>query len=171
MKKSFPYLVFSIILLSILLVLSVYLGFNGVFYKKVISNSNLDIKAGETALIEVEENKSFAKTFVVDGVYLSGQTIPQNIEILSQSQNVFVRAKLLCENCEDFSLTKSEKFSYEDDGYFYYNDILNVGEKAMLTTGIEISSKANLKSGEKYLLTVVVETLAEDVDINLFWKK
>ena len=41
----------------------------------------------------------------------------------------------------------------------------------MLTTGIEISSKANLKSGEKYLLTVVVETLAEDVDINLFWKK
>lgn len=153
-----------------MLILSVYLGFNGSFYKRVMIESCLDIKPGESAIIEVSENKAFSKSFVVDGSYLAGQTIPQNIEILSQSQNVFVRAKLLCDEENIFSLSESEKFSYENDGYFYYNDVLNAGEKATLTTEIKILHNANMQNDKKYLLTIVVEILSEDVDVNLLWK-
>ena len=170
MKKSFPYLVFSNILLSILLILSIYLGFNGNFYKRTTVNSNLDIMAGDSSIIEVDANKAFAKTFVVDGSYLGGQTIPQNIDILSRSQNIFVRAKLQCENPENFYLLTSEKFTFEDDGYFYFNDILSAGEKTTLTNGIKILPEAKLQSGKKYVLTIVVETLEENAGINLLWK-
>ena len=83
MKKSFPLLIFCIITLSILLILSVYLGFNGIFYKRVTNSMDIDIKAGNTKIIEIDKNESNVFSFVIDGSYLSGQTIPQNVEVLS----------------------------------------------------------------------------------------
>ena len=170
MKKSFPLLIFCIITLSILLILSVYLGFNGIFYKRVTNSMDIDIKAGNTEIIEVDKNESNVFSFVIDGSYLSGQTIPQNVEVLSLSDNVFVRAKLVCQENGLFSLKTSEKFSYEEDGYFYFNDILKVGEKALLTNGVEILPNAMLESGKKYLCTIVIETLSEEMDVNNVWK-
>ena len=131
---------------------------------------DIDIKAGSTTIIEVDKNESNIFSFVIDGSYLSGQTIPQNVEVLSLSDNVFVRAKLVCGENDLFSLKTSEKFSREDDGYFYFNDILNVGEKTLLTSGVEILPNAMLESGKKYLCTIVIETLSEEMNVNDIWK-
>lgn len=166
MKKLIPWAVFAIFLVLLLVFVP-----NSQIPTNLESFSDVEIIAGQSQEIFVKPNQTSALSFVFDGSLLPGQEIPQNIQIsaLNCPKNVFLRVKCICQGAE-FDFGVSEKFSYENDGYFYFDDVLNANEKVVFSKNFVISSNQKLESGKKYIVTVLVETLQEDLDVSEIWK-
>ena len=64
----------------------------------------------------------------------------------------------------------TEHFEKENDGYYYYDEVLKGGNKITFCNYIFIPKEINLRSGEKYIISFVVETLESKYDIGI-WKK
>lgn len=175
MRKSNVAWLFAVIVLSFLLVLSFILGLSGYYFSMTYMNSDADIVVGDTVSIGVRANEASVMSFTFDGGYLPNELMPQIIQINGQdlNQNIRIRIKSTVFGSEELSELKfitTDHFEQADDGYYYYDDILRGGNKITFCNFVEFPRNAEFSSNEKYILTVVVETLEENIDYQNVWK-
>ena len=174
MKKSNVGWLFAVIILSILLVLSLVLGFSGFFFSVSYLNSNSELTVGENFSISVKPNEANVASFTFDGAYLPGERIPQVVQINAQDLNADVRVRVKAkifgtDDDTEFDFVTTEHFDKAEDGYFYYDDVLLGGNKITFCTDIVVPNESDLVSKEKYILTFVVETLETQFDVEKIW--
>lgn len=174
MTKREVGLIFSVCGLAILLILSLILGFNGYLFSVSYINSNSDLKIGENVVIKVEPNSANVVSFTFDGALLPNEVIPQIVQINANDLNadVWVRVKSEIFGIESeakIEFITTEHFEKDEDGYYYFDDALKGGRKITFCNYLLVPKNITLKSGEKYILSLVVETLETKNDINI-WK-
>ena len=174
MKKStYPWL-FSVIILVVLLLVSLYLGYSGYFFSISMISSPTDVKLGETVQINLSPNETSVVSFTLDGAYLPGEKIPQTIQLkadnLDKDLKVRVKAEIFSNNkVTDLDFVTTDFFVKGTDDYFYYTDALAGGNKVTFCSYLVIPDDSELISKEKYVLSVVVENLDASLDVEEIW--
>ncbi len=163
MKKSSIGWLFAVITLAVLLAVSVILGVTGYFSSVTYLASPSDLVVGDNVSIAVKENESSVASFTFDGGYLPNETIPHVIQIngglLNKDVKVRVKAEIFGLNEKTaFDFVTTSHFEKAEDGYYYYDETLPIGSKITFSNYCIIPEN-NFQSGEKYILTVVVETI------------
>lgn len=175
MKKSNVAWIFVVVILSTLLILSVFLGASGYYFSVNYLSSKSDIVVGDTVSIGVKPNQSNIASFTFDGGYLPNEIIPQVVHINGQDLNsdvvLRVRARVFgAPNVTELDFVTTDHFEKRDDGYYYFDDILKGGNKITFCNYILIPDDVDLSSNEKYILTIVVETLESGLVEENIWK-
>lgn len=175
MKKSNVAWTFAVVVLSLLLILSVILGMSGYYFSVNYLNSNSDLIVGDTFSIGVDANQSNVVSFTIDGGYLPNEVIPQVIHINGENLNKDVYLRVKAEifgvpNFAEIDFITTQHFEKLDDGYYYYDEVLKGGNKVTFATYVVIPPEIDLSSDEKYIVSIVVETLESDVDVENIWK-
>ena len=175
MKKANVAWGFAVGILSILLILSIILGFNGYFFSVNYLNSKADITVGDSFSISVNPNQANLVSFIIDGGYLPNEVIPQTIYINAEELNkdckIRVKSKVFgASNVEEIDFITTQHFEKESDGYYYFDDVLKGGNKITFATYIVIPPKIDLKSEDKYILSIFVEALDADLESEIIWK-
>ena len=173
-KDNFGW-IFTSALLAFLLAMSIYLGITG-FYFKTQSAYTTDLVLGKNIQVDVSKNMSNAVSFNLDGSYLSGDRLPQIISVKNteEEEGVYLRAKIFIYTSENktlgMGLVETVNWTYnQNDGYYYFNEVLAKQDKASLCSHIFIDEETSLQSNVKYIVTIVVESLGEGVDIQEIW--
>ena len=174
--KSVSGLKVAVIVLSVLLVTSLFLGYTGFFCKFSSKTLATDIKIGDTSLISVKPNETSVLSSSFDGAILPNERIPQVVQIVSADLDtgVFLRVKsrVFGEKIDnEISFLTDERFSLENDGYYYYNSILEGGDKTTFCVAVQLPEDFTVNENKNAVVTIVVETLDENQDINTIWKK
>lgn len=174
MKKERIGWIFAMLLLISALVVSIFLGVTGYFSSLVYLNSNSDLVVGDQVTIAVKANSAHVASFTFDGSYLPNETIPHTIQIQSMDleKDVNVRVKALIFGLGEevpFDFVTTSHFEKEPDGYYYFDEVLNGGNKITFSNYIVIPSQQQFVSGEKYVLTIVVETVETEY-MESIWK-
>ena len=68
-----------------------------------------------------------------------------------------------------FDFVTTSHFEKAEDGYYYYDETLSIGNKITFSNYCIIPQN-NLESGKKYILTVIVETI-EATKSEEIWQK
>ena len=105
---------------------------------------------------------------------MPGEKLKQNINISAETltENVFVRVKSCVANGdEQMQFAVNDKFSFEADGYYYYDGIVMGGDKVSFCEYVLMPNVGELNTNKKNIFTIVVECLGENEDINKIWKK
>lgn len=174
MKKQNIGWIFACGTLTFLLIISVILGVTGFFSSLTYLKSNGDLVVGDDVSISVKPNEASVVSFTFDGSYLPDQVIPHIIQInnssLDSDLRLRVKAKIFGLR-EDLNLdfVTTSHFEKAEDGYYYFDDTLKGGNKITFSNYIKIPDSHEFASGEKYVLTIVVETLETKYDKNI-WK-
>lgn len=174
MKKSSVKWLFMVIVLSLLLAISVILGFTGYYFSVSYLNSNSELTVGDSFSIEVKANESNVASFTFDGTFLPNERIPQIIQIKSQNltEDVYIRVKAVVFGTDEeieLNYETTEHFYKATDGYYYFDDVLKGGSKATFCNFIVLPGKDYFESRQKYVITFVVETLKSGLDIKNIW--
>ena len=172
-KESVPWLV-AVISLSLILVAVFALGVSGYFFSLSHLHFDTDLNLGDSVTIAVFPNETSVASLSFDGAYLPDEKLPQNIQINAEklTSDVFIRikSKIFCkEDDAKLEFVTSEKFSLEDDGYYYYDGTILGGDKVTFCEYIKIPADVKLDSNKKYILTIVVECLDSTQDISAIW--
>lgn len=175
MKKGYVGWLFAVIILSVLLIISVVLGLTGYFFSVSYTNSNAELKVGDSVSISVLPNQSNVASFTFDGAFLPNEKVPHTVQINAQDLNadirVRVKAKIFGVTEETvFDFVTTQHFEKDPDGYYYYDEILPGGNKITFCTYLVIPEDVDFVSGEKYILSFVVETLESKFDAENIWK-
>ncbi len=175
MKKSSVAWLFAVVVLFFLLALSVVLGFTGYYFSVSYLNSASDLVVGDGFSVGVKANQSNVVSFTFDGGYLPNEIIPQTIQIVSQdlASDMKVRVKSKIFGAEDdvgVDFITTEHFEKMDDTYYYFDDILKGGNKITFCSYVVIPKHVDLSSKDKYVLTIIVETLESGLDSEKIWK-
>lgn len=173
-KSSIPWL-FAVIFLTILLFVSVYLGVTGFYFSANYLSSNTDLTIGDTVSIVAKTNQSTPFSMTFDGSFLTGEALRQVIQINSEntSDDVYLRVKATVfggEEEKNLEFVTTDHFEMKEDGYYYYDEALNAGNKITFCNYIVIPASSKFVSKEKYVLTLTVETLSTSVDASTIWK-
>lgn len=171
MKKSYPY-IFTIVILTVLLGISLYLGFSGYLFSVAMNNISSDLSLGETVEVEISPNETSVLSFTLDGSYLPNEKIPQVVQIrasdVDKEMRVRVKAEIFArDNLTPIDFVANQNFLKATDGYFYLNGNLADGNKVTFCDYIVIPAEAKLNSKEKYILTIVVENI--DASLENIW--
>lgn len=162
MTKRETALIFSVVILCILLVTSVILGVTGYFSSASYLSSNSELVVGDNVTIGVKPNETSVISMTFDGSYLPDENIPQVIQISSQDLNsdlkVRVKAQVFGTN-SNFEFITTSHFQQEEDGYYYFDEDLKGGNKITFCNYVKTPKDNNFVSNEKYILTIVVETI------------
>ncbi len=170
-KREIGFL-FAIIVLTILLITSVILGVTGYFSSATYLISNSELKVGDNISVGVRENQTSVLSLTFDGSYLPGETIPQIIQINSEDMNSNLKVRVKAEvfgSSSNFDFVTTSHFEKAEDGYYYYDETLQGGNKITFCNYITNPEEGDLISNEKYILTIVVETLDSDY-AETIWK-
>lgn len=173
-KKDVAWL-FAVLILSAGLVVSIVLGVTGYFSSATFLSSKSDLEIGDTLVIGVKPNEASVASLTFDGSFLPNENLPQTIQINSENLDadlkVRVKAKLFGAEGENlFDFITTEHFEKAEDGYYYFDDVLHGGNKITFCNYFVTPKDVTFYSGEKYVLTVVVETLETKFEENI-WKK
>ncbi len=170
-KKDFAWL-FACIVLVVLLIISVILGLTGFYSSVTYLKSSTDLTVGDTVVVKVEENQASVVSFTVDGSYLPGESIPQVVQICAQNldDEIYVRVKAEVFGLEggEFDFTTTSHFQKAEDGYYYFDEVLSGGNKITFCTNIITPQDGSFVSEEKYILSIVVETVDADYVENIW---
>ena len=60
-------------------------------------------------------------------------------------------------------------WTYQDDGYYYFNDLLTAQNKVALCSYVFIDESIQLQTNTKYIVTVVVESLGNTQNVEGIW--
>lgn len=164
--------IFAIVALVILLAVSLYLGLSGWFYANVISLES-DIKLGQTVNITLTENEAKAVSFTFPGSFLPEQKIDQFINVTNNAENnLHIRAKAVVFDYSNgevgVEIGISDHWTEHED-YYYFDEPLLKSNKISLGSYIKLSPDKYFDSTKSYVVTIVVEALAEDLDRNVIW--
>ena len=172
-KENFGW-IFTSFALALLLGLSIYLGISGWYFKTEMSYTT-DLELGKTVQFGVKQNESNAISFNLDGSYLAGERLPQLISIknLDEENNLYLRAKIyICTGDNQtlkMNMVETVNWTYQEDGYYYFNDLLTPQNKVALCSYVFIDEDTDLLTNKKYIVTVTVESLDESQDIAQIW--
>ncbi len=169
MKKENVAWLFTVIVLSILLILSIILGVTGYYSSVNFLHSNSDLQIGDSASVAVRPNETSVISYTFDGSFLPNETLPHVIQIsnTNSSSDLRVRVKAVVfglTRVVPFEFVTTEHFEQAVDGYYYYDELLKSGNKITFSNYITIPADNEFESGEKYILTVIVETLDSKCD-------
>ncbi len=164
--------IFAIVALVILLAVSLYLGLSGWFFANVTSLES-DLKLGQTVNISLTGNEARVVSFTFPGSLLPGQKIDQFINITNNAEdNLHVRAKAVVFDYSngdvDIEVGISDHWT-ENEGYYYFDEPLLKANKISLGSYVKLSPDKYFDSTKSYVITIVVEALAEGLDRNVIW--
>ncbi len=173
--KSFFSWLFAVIILSVLLILSIYLGVSGWYFsndKKQVT----DFQLGNNIEIDTYKNSANSVSLNLSGSFISGERLSQIVAIknFEQEGDVYVRAKsFVYSSSNEFqpiSLVTTENWVFnENDGYYYFKNPLAAQNKISLCSSVYLDEQYTLSSSRTYLITFLVETLSVDHTIDAFW--
>lgn len=174
MKKEYVGWLFAVIVLSVLLAVSIFLGVTGYFSSVTYLVSHSDLVVGDNVVVHVLPNQASVFSFTFDGAYLPDETIPHTIQISASNLNadVRVRVKAVVFGLDDvtpFEFVTNEHFEKQADGYYYFDDVLTGGNKITFSNYIIMPDSNDFVSNQKYVVTFVVETLETKFDESI-WK-
>lgn len=172
-KKDIAWL-FTVIILSVALVVSILLGVLGYLSSLTFMATKSDLIVGDAISIAVSPNQSSVASVTFDGSYLPNENLPQTIQINATDLNADVRVRVKArlfglDNDTPFDFITTEHFEKADDGYYYFDDVLHGGNKITFCNYIVTPKEVDFYSGEKYILSIIVETLETKYDQNI-WK-
>ncbi len=175
MKKASVVWLFSVIVLAFMLVLSVVLGVTGYYFSVAYLNSVSDLVVGNSFIVSVKANEASVASFTFDGGYLPNELIPQVIQIDASNLNEEVRIRVKSQifgidSDYGFDFITSEHFQKGEDGYYYFDGVLKGGNKIMFCNYVAVPKEVDFSSGEKYVFTLIVETLESSLDYKNIWK-
>lgn len=175
-KSNFAW-IFTCIVLSILLGLSLYLGISGWFFKNENAYTT-DLEIGKTIQIDIGKNQANAVSLNLDGSYLEGERLAQIISVKSMEdeQDLYLRAKIFVYTSDNqtkkMDIVETVNWTFDnEDNYFYFNDILNPNNKISLCSYLIVGEGSKLISSKKYIVTVVIESLDKTQDVEKIWGK
>ena len=173
MKKSTTTWIFVTTILVVLLATMTILGFTGFLFSLSSSKFDTDLVVGQDLNISVKPNETSVKTISFDGAYLPNEKLPQKIYINAEklTQDVFVRVKGNVSNIEGIlSFETTEKFVFEEDGYYYYDGTIIGGDRVCFCDYVVMPDDLRVKSDKKGIFTIIIECLDSNEDINKIWK-
>ena len=173
MNKSHIGWLFAVIALSILLIVSIVLGMNGYYFSMSFLRAKSDISIGETATIEVLPDEASVLSFTFDGSYLPKERLPQKVQIsaVNSNKDLLVRVKSRVfgeETGQNLGFVTDDRFVYDGE-YYVFQDVLGSGGKTLFCEYIQIPEDSNLSSKEKYILSIVVESVENTFENQLKW--
>ena len=176
MKKTSLAWLFTVIGLVILLAISVFLGLSGYYFSTAFLHQKTDLIVGDKITIGVKPNETSVVSLTFDGGYLPEENIPQVVEIegLDLNKNVYLRVKALCSSNDEkmeFDFVSSSHFEKANDGYYYFDDALKGGNRVNFASYLVFPRDKTFVGNKKYILSIVVETLSEELDIAEIWQK
>ena len=167
--------IFVVTVLSLLLGASLYLGISGWFFRYEASYTT-DLELGKTLQLSAEKNSATSASINLDGSYLSGEPLPQIISVKNVEDAValYLRAKIFIysdgNQMMKMDMMETSSWIYEDDGYYYYKGTLASQNKVALCSNIVIPEETNLVSSKKYIVSIVIEALDSNVDVQEIWE-
>lgn len=174
-KDNFGW-IFSCVILSIGLILSIIMGITGFYYRNTFS-STTDLKLGEALQVEARGNQANSISVNLDGSFLPGERIRQDLIVknLELDDEIFLRAKLYIYSTENrvvnLNVDLSPNWKYNlQDGYYYFNGGLSPQGRTLLASNIIIDENDDLVSNKKYIMTLLVEGFSEKEDAERVWK-
>ena len=174
MKKStYPWL-FAVVILVILFFIALGLGFSGYFFSLSMAKSYTDLNLGETICLNLEPNEVSVASFTIDGSYMPGEKLPQIIQLKANDLDVALKIRVRAEvfstnNIIALDFVVGQDFDKASDGYYYYGKELQGGSKITFSNYIVLPESAKLSSKEKYVVSVIVENLNAEFDVNTIW--
>lgn len=173
-KSNFGWL-FACIGLVILLALSVYLGTSGFFFSTK-NTYTTDLVLGQNIECGLQKNQASSVSLNFEGGFLADERLPQIISVknMEQSSSLYVRAKVFVYSAQnqvfDLDIVENSNWTKNEDGYFYYNNVVIPNEKINFCSSVILSNQ-NFQpvSWKKYILTCVFETLESTLDVNTIW--
>ncbi len=172
--KSFYGWLFVCVALSLLLGVSIYLGFSG-WYFKADRSLESDLKLGETVQVDIGKNQSECVSFTFAGSYLPGEKLSQIVGVknIDNEAELYVRAKVSVfskvSDDYDVSIIETINWTLHDDGYYYFNSFLTPSSKANLCSSIVIGEDSSFVSKKNYILNVTFESLEKKLDVADIW--
>lgn len=170
-KSNFGWL-FACIGLAILLALSVYLGVSGFFFKNNNSFSS-DLVLGQSIEGSLKKNQATSISVNFSGSFVPNEKLAQIVSVKNtdENSNLYVRAKVYAftslNNMEEVDIIENSNWTKNDDGYFYYNDLISPQQKINFSSFVIMGQ--NYVSWKKYILTFVFETLDDKNDVLSIW--
>ena len=174
-NKSFYTWLFIVIVLSILLILSIYLGISGWYFSN--DNSRVtDFQLGNNIEIECNKNKANAVSLNFNGSIISGEKLKQVVALknFDQEGDIYVRAKCYVYSSanekEPISLITTEDWQFnKEDGYYYFKESIPAQNKITLCKMLYLDEEYTLSSNQNYIITFLIESLSVDHTIETFW--
>ena len=172
-KENFGWIFISASLL-LLLAIAIYLGVSGWFFQNDVSYST-DLELGKTVVTNIAKNQASAVSLNFDGSYLPGERLPQIISVknVDASDSLYVRAKVYVYTGDnvtlDVDIISTINWTKNDDGYYYFNELLNPDVSASLCSFIIINKDSNFSSKKMYILNVVFESLSSSQQVEQIW--
>ena len=172
-KENFGW-IFVSFSLTILLGLSIYLGISG-WYFKTENSYTTDIQLGKTVQFGVDKNQSNAISFNLDGAYLAGERLPQIVSIknVNEESSLYLRAKIYIYSGDNqtlkMNMVETVNWTYQEDGYYYFNDLLTPQNKIALCSYVFIDEETDLQTDTKYIVNIITESLDSNQDITQIW--
>lgn len=170
-KSNFGWL-FACIGLLLLLAVSIYLGVSGFYFKNNNSYVN-DLILGQSLEGSLEKNQASSISVNFSGGFVPNEKLAQivNVKNNDDSSDLYVRAKVYVfdslNNIENIDVVENSNWFKNDDGYYYYNDLLTPQQKVNFSSFVSMGN--NFVSWKKYILTFVFETLDSQNDVELMW--
>ena len=173
-KKYYSWL-FAVIVLSLLLALSVFLGISGWYFSNEQSKIT-DFKIGNNVELFLNKNSANSVSMNFDGSFISGEKLDQIVAIknMDQTSDVFVRAKgFVYPSANEYlpiTFVTTENWVFNDeDGYYYFKDKVPAQNKISLCSQILLGEDYTLVSTSNYIITFLVEAISTDHTIEAFW--
>ena len=173
-KSNFGWL-FACIGLVLLLVLSVYLGKSGFFFTTENAYTT-DLILGQSIECGLQKNQSTSASLNFSGGFLPDERLPQVVAVknMDGEASLYLRAKVFVYSSQnqilDVDIVENSNWVKNDDGYFYYNDLIQPNEKVSLCSHVILGSQDfQPVSWKKYILTFVFETLDSNLDVQTIW--
>ena len=162
------------IFLAASLVLSVVLGFAGFYSSVTYLSLSSDLIVGDFVNIPIQPNQTNVVSMTFDGSFLPDENIPQTIQISGQNLQsdvkVRVKAQIFGLKNGKFDFITTEHFEKDEDGYYYFDDVLRGGNKITFCNYIVTPKENEFRDGEKYILSIIVENLETQYDAEKIWK-
>ena len=173
-KSNFGW-IFATFGLCILLIISVYLGVSGWYFKNDLSYTT-DLEIGKSICIGIKENQANAVSFNLDGSYLNGFKLPQIVSVRNSSseKDIFLRAKVYVYTSDSqvykMNIDNTANWTYNlEDDYYYFNSTLAREDKVALCSSIAFDEEGSYVTNVKYIVTFVFETLSSSEDVERLW--
>ena len=165
--------IFICSILTFLLILSVYLVLSG-WYFQTENTYSTDMEIGTNIQVDISSNMANSASVNFDGTFLYNQKIPQTISIKNTGEeDIYVRSKIFIHSSNNetkkIDIEETVNWLSNEDGYFYFNNLLKSGEKVSLCSSIIVPEDSNLNTNKKYILTVMFEGLSQNQDVEAFW--
>lgn len=173
-KSNFGW-IFTCCGLLILLGIVTYLGASGWFFKNDLSYTT-DLELGKTITTSIKKNQAQSISLTFDGSLLPGEHLPQIVGITNSddSEALYIRAKVYVYNGDNImntmGIVETINWTYnEDDGYYYFNELLSVNTKVALCSYVVVGEDSAFIGKNKYILSIVFESLSQSLDVEAIW--